>query len=278
MDINKYEINIYEQIAKNIKKYRKAAGMTQAVLAEKVGVSHEFIRRNESAKGKKSFSVDTVWKIAVVLNIDPGKLFEIDMDELNKELEKVKTGTKEEKIDFIEKNYEYYSIAPEFIEDSYSYKIDPDFWITEFQKPLTDRLNYRKLEEQMIKRVVEVNGNSSSRWFGISYIRVQNIFNIERDFILQYYTIGIIGLVLFIFIPFIASIIMCGCVILKKSKDLLNIENMLLIASVILILGIAYFSGNIIDSLIITIYMSFIIGILFNNIFKEKSESKDIEE
>ena len=71
---------------------------------------------------------------------------------------------------------------------------------------------------------------------------------------------------------------MCGCVILKKSKDLLNIENMLLIASVILILGIAYFSGNIIDSLIITIYMSFIIGILFNNIFKEKSESKDIEE
>ena len=130
----------------------------------------------------------------------------------------------------------------------------------------------------MIKRVVEVNGNSNSRWFGISYIRVQNIFNIERDFILQYYTIGIIGLVLFIFIPFIASIIMCGCVILKKSKDLLNIENMLLIASVILILGIAYFSGNIIDSLIITIYMSFIIGILFNNIFKEKSESKDIEE
>ena len=82
MNINKYEINIYEQIAKNIKKYRMAAGMTQAVLAEKVGVSHEFIRRNESVKGKKSFSVDTVWKIAVVLDIDPGKLFKIDMDEL----------------------------------------------------------------------------------------------------------------------------------------------------------------------------------------------------
>ncbi len=82
MNINKYEVNIYEQIAKNIKKYRMAAGMTQAVLAEKVGVSHEFIRRNESVKGKKSFSVDTVWKIAVVLDIDPGKLFEIDMDEL----------------------------------------------------------------------------------------------------------------------------------------------------------------------------------------------------
>ena len=35
--MNKYEVNIYEQIARNIKKYRKAAGITQAVLAENVG-------------------------------------------------------------------------------------------------------------------------------------------------------------------------------------------------------------------------------------------------
>lgn len=80
--MNKYEFNIYEQIARNIKKYRKEAGITQAVLAERVGVSHEFIRRIESKKGLKTFSVDTIWKISVVLNIDPGKLFEIDLDEL----------------------------------------------------------------------------------------------------------------------------------------------------------------------------------------------------
>ncbi len=82
MSINKYEINIYEQIARNIKKYRKEAGITQAELAEKIGVSHEFIRRNESKKGKKSFSVDTIWKISIALDIQPGKLFEIDLDEL----------------------------------------------------------------------------------------------------------------------------------------------------------------------------------------------------
>lgn len=85
MSLNKYEINIYEQIAKNIKKYRNMAGITQAELSEMIGVSHEFIRRNESRKGKKSFSVDTVWKIAIALDIDPGKLFEIDMDELMKQ-------------------------------------------------------------------------------------------------------------------------------------------------------------------------------------------------
>ena len=79
--MNKYEVNIYEQIAQNIKKYRKDAGITQAVLAENVGVSHEFIRRIESKKGLKTFSIDTIWKISLVLNIEPGKLFEIDIDE-----------------------------------------------------------------------------------------------------------------------------------------------------------------------------------------------------
>ena len=68
--MNKYEINIYEQIARNIKKYRKEAGITQAVLAEGVGVSHEFIRRIESKKGVKTFSVDTIWKISIVLDIE----------------------------------------------------------------------------------------------------------------------------------------------------------------------------------------------------------------
>lgn len=80
--MNKYEVNIYEQISRNIKKYRTKVGITQAVLAERVGVSHEFIRRIESKKGVKTFSVDTIWKISLALDIDPGKLFEIDMDEV----------------------------------------------------------------------------------------------------------------------------------------------------------------------------------------------------
>ena len=79
--MNKYEINIYEQIAKNIKKYRNIAGISQAELAERVGVSHEFIRRNESKKGRKSFSVNTLWKVSLALGINPGLLFELDIDQ-----------------------------------------------------------------------------------------------------------------------------------------------------------------------------------------------------
>lgn len=79
--MNEYKINIYEQVAKNIKKYRKKAGMTQAKLAEEIGVSHEFIRRIESKKGKKTFSFQTIWNISLVLHVSLDKLTEIDPDD-----------------------------------------------------------------------------------------------------------------------------------------------------------------------------------------------------
>ncbi|MBQ7104775.1 MAG: helix-turn-helix transcriptional regulator [Bacilli bacterium] len=76
--MNDNEFNLYESIAGNIKKYRKEANITQAELSERVGVSHEFIRRIESKKGVKTFSVDTLYKISIALNIDISKLFEFD--------------------------------------------------------------------------------------------------------------------------------------------------------------------------------------------------------
>ena len=56
--------------------------MTQAQLAEAIGVSHEFIRRIESKKGKKTFSFQTLWNISNVLHISLDQLTEIDLEEL----------------------------------------------------------------------------------------------------------------------------------------------------------------------------------------------------
>lgn len=69
------DVDIYSIIAINIKKYRILNGMTQATLAEKIGVSHEFIRRIESKKGQKTFSIETIYKISLVLNITMNDLF-----------------------------------------------------------------------------------------------------------------------------------------------------------------------------------------------------------
>ncbi len=67
--------SIYDVIRKNIKKYRKLQGLTQAQLAEKANLSHDFIRQIESLKVAKNFSVQTIYDISVVLKIDIGKFF-----------------------------------------------------------------------------------------------------------------------------------------------------------------------------------------------------------
>lgn len=69
---------IYEIVSQNIRKYRKERNMTQAELAEKCDLSHEFIRRIESTKGKKKFTITTVYKISIALNVEIYKFFIIE--------------------------------------------------------------------------------------------------------------------------------------------------------------------------------------------------------
>lgn len=68
---------VYEIISKNIKEYRKESKMTQAQLAEKSNLSDVFIRRIESRKCKKNFSIETIYLISLALSIPLEKLFVI---------------------------------------------------------------------------------------------------------------------------------------------------------------------------------------------------------
>ncbi len=70
------DINIYDVIRKNIKKYRKEKGLTSAKLAEMVGLSHDFIRQIESEKARYNFSVETLYRISVALEVELNELVE----------------------------------------------------------------------------------------------------------------------------------------------------------------------------------------------------------
>lgn len=72
--------NIYDTVRMNIKKYRKAANMTQQELADASGFSHGYIREIESIKMASTFSLDAVEKIANGLKLDFKYLFE-EIDE-----------------------------------------------------------------------------------------------------------------------------------------------------------------------------------------------------
>lgn len=71
-----FEENIMVKVSENIKKYRRIAGITQKQLAVDVGKPYDFIRRIEYKKGAVGCSIDTLYKISIVLGITMDKLFE----------------------------------------------------------------------------------------------------------------------------------------------------------------------------------------------------------
>ncbi len=68
---------VYELVSQNIKKQRKLKELTQEQLADKMGYSTQFISNIES-KNHQTFSLGTLWRIALVLNIDIAELFKED--------------------------------------------------------------------------------------------------------------------------------------------------------------------------------------------------------
>jgi len=68
--------NIMINISNNIKKYRKIAGITQEQLAVDIDKSYDFVRRLEYKKGEIGCSIDTLYRISVVLGVSIDKFFE----------------------------------------------------------------------------------------------------------------------------------------------------------------------------------------------------------
>ena len=60
--------NFMLTISNNIRKYRLKAGITQEQLAVDIGRSYDFVRRLEFKKGEIGCSLETLYKISVVLN------------------------------------------------------------------------------------------------------------------------------------------------------------------------------------------------------------------
>lgn len=70
-----YEI-LKSNISYNIRKYRKMRKYTQEELSEFADISYDFMRRIESSEGKCGFSVFTLYKIALALNVKVDELME----------------------------------------------------------------------------------------------------------------------------------------------------------------------------------------------------------
>lgn len=75
---------VYEIVSKNIKKQRQQKGLTQEQLAQKMSYSTQFISNIES-KNHQTFSLGTLWRLALVLDIDIAELFKEDETKISDE-------------------------------------------------------------------------------------------------------------------------------------------------------------------------------------------------
>ena len=66
----------YDVLRKNIKKYRELKGLTQQQLADKAGISMNYIAKIESKKMQRGFTITVLGRIADALDIDIKLLFD----------------------------------------------------------------------------------------------------------------------------------------------------------------------------------------------------------
>lgn len=65
----------FDIIRSNIKKYREAANMTQQQLADKAGITMNYVAKIESKKMQRGFTIVILGRIADALEIDIRELF-----------------------------------------------------------------------------------------------------------------------------------------------------------------------------------------------------------
>ena len=180
--------------------------------------------------------------------------------ELAAGLKKYPSGEKRKQflIEFIEEHYQDYALNKKFVTKSYPYKYDPEFWLKIMNEPGTARMQNRHVERAMLDQVVKTNNNKLDKFLGISYTRETNIFNLERDFTSQIYSLGWIGMLLFVG-PYVAIMLYAFVKwLMNRRKRTYLISSMLL--SIAFMLFAAFSSGNVMDFLTASFILAFVEG------------------
>ena len=177
--------------------------------------------------------------------------------------------------EFIVQNYWDYNLHYDFVFESYPYYYDAEFWYDVMEMDIEERTNFRNIERMMLERVKEKNNNKWDDYLGITFTRMGNIFDLERDFISHYYTMGILGMLLLV-APYIVIIFMCSIKMLLFHKKYLTMKNVFFLMGIGITVFAAYFTGNVLDGLVVTLILGFCMGQLINGTFDIKDSSTTV--
>lgn len=180
--------------------------------------------------------------------------------------------------DFYAYMFEDYSFLikvtpPIYYTEWYSYKYDPEFWVDViFDYPLEERVNGRQIETIFTKyKWSELN--SAQKLVGLGYSTFMNGgILIERDFVQQYYSFGLIGLII-LFAGWVVVTIFAGViVIIGYKKGTWNLLNISLLMSIGFGFVSSVVSGHTFDELTTSLFISLCLSMLLKRIYTINNE------
>ncbi|GAF41046.1 hypothetical protein FC83_GL001909 [Agrilactobacillus composti DSM 18527 = JCM 14202] len=196
---------------------------------------------------------------------------------LKKQFEAAAQGDRKDLAPIIKNNYTQYGLQSKFVEGGYSYKVDPQFWYNIMMNwNATDRASFRKLEQAQLVRIKQINNNPLDNWLGITYTRMNYAFNLERDFVSQWFSMGYIGVLLLV-MPYVFLMLYGFYRILKDRRELLTYWHVTLLFGIVLILGISFYSGNVLDFLSESTILGFVEGHLLYSLRSGKRRNDSLD-
>ncbi len=157
---------------------------------------------------------------------------------------------------------------PAYYDYIYEIEFDPVFWKHVLEQPFEVRTDGRDLQKLFAEYKWDML-TPKQKLFGTSYSTVsQGGFIIEQDFLRQYYTLGILGAIIFTG-PYLVLTAACGVNMLRRFKSMVTFENGMLLVSVGAGLGAAYYSGHVLDTLLTSFFIAFSLITLFQKTLKK---------
>ena len=174
-------------------------------------------------------------------------------------------------IDFLDKNYDKYGLKEEYVLKYYPYKYDYMFWYGMLNESYIVKGDNRLLMIKILNRMKDIDDRHlTDELFGVSYSRMSNITVLEKDFVSQYYSLGLLGSILFT-LPLIVVLIVCFIkIIIDKEK--FKFSNIAILIGFASSLFGAYYCGNTLDNLTFSIIYAFFCGAFINYLFKGKKK------
>ena len=171
---------------------------------------------------------------------------------------------------FIKEKYQEELIPYDMIDRVYNYLEHTDFWIHIIKDVnIKYRSNARKLKTLILADIQENKAGILDTIVGIGEVPIYP----ECDYITQYYYIGILGTIIFLF-PFLLVFILLACnEFIRVFDKKFNYLRVVYLISLVMIFVTAYTAGHALEPVFINSFIGLIAGMSMQEIVKRKAEN-----